>query len=175
MLSDCITCPSELDFFFSLKLRANRVPAASSGRSALSQRLSGQSGIPGIPVYPVHPTRCLPYALPRTVSVCMILWKTFVAGARPSDRQVRGKVQPGQVTSLPQDMKQGIHYKIQTQIFINLTNLHTKVAHIKTKKSHLYHSLSSVTVSMNCWATSRCWLTALLPSFHRLENTLLLF
>lgn len=48
--------------------RAHRVPAASSGRSALSQRFPGQSGVQGVPVHPVHPTRLLPNALPRTVS-----------------------------------------------------------------------------------------------------------
>lgn len=37
-----------------------------------------------------------------------------------------------------------------------------------------YYYLSSVTVSMNCWATFPCWLIALLPSFHRLDPKSLL-
>lgn len=48
--------------------RAHWVHTASSGRSALSQRLPGQSGLQGVPVHPVHPPRFLTHALPRTVS-----------------------------------------------------------------------------------------------------------
>lgn len=49
--------------------RAHWVHAASSGRSALSQRLPGQFGIQSVPVHPVHPPRFLSNALARTVSV----------------------------------------------------------------------------------------------------------
>ena len=68
--SECLakhTSPSTI-FLFSLSLRAYGLHAASGGRSALGQRLPGQSGVPGVPVHPVHPPRLLPDALPRTVS-----------------------------------------------------------------------------------------------------------
>lgn len=65
------TSPSTIFLFslsLSLFLRAYGLHAASGGRSALGQRLPGQSGVPGVPVHPVHPPRLLPDALPGTVS-----------------------------------------------------------------------------------------------------------